>query len=531
MAKGAMLGNKVRLFRRKQEISQVEMARQLGISPSYLNLIEHNQRALTIPLLLKLAEIFGLDLKAFSEDDETRLFADLSSVLGDPLFHDQEFKREDLEEVVRAAPHVCQAVLTLFRAYRNSRDDIQALGERLSDQSFLSTSAHELRTYMTSIRSIAEILFEHPDMDAERRQQFVTVMARESGKFTGIINQMLSFASTSDRNTTEGSALPAEEVTDLLENNRNHFSGIEEAAEQFRERTGFGNTHTLSVLSDTLEQDHGIQVEISPHAAAGGKACRIDEETGTLHLSEILAAGSRRFLVARQIGLLSLGDLFGSILDGARLSTPEAQTLARRVLASYFAGAVLMPYEAFLESARALRYDVELLGRRFGTSFEQACHRLTTLQSMGNSGVPFYFIRVDIAGNVSKRLNTPGLTIPRTGGICPRWALHAAFLTPGRIQRQMMRLGDGGTYFSIARTVVQPGGSHREPPSYYAVGLGCEADRAGELVYADGMDLKNADAATPVGTTCPLCERRDCPQRAQPSILRAQGNEPASNPM
>ncbi len=519
MAKAAMLGSKVRHLRQKRQLAQIDMARSLGISPSYLNLIEHNQRPLTIPLLLKLASAFDIDLQDFSEDEEARLLAELTELFGDPMFQDQEPVTESLSEIVATGPGLCRAILALYRAYRNARDDIQTLSDRLTDESFLSTSAHELRTLLTSIRSFSEILHEHEDIDAEQRQKFVTIMARDSGRLTGVVNQMLKFASADGHRPSGSDAPPGEDVTDFIHDHNNHFPALEDAADAFRRDAKLGTPVAYATLVDILDADHGVRVEIVPGGPDPVLPRRFDADGLVLHLSEILPPASRCFQAARKIGLLSLDSLFAEQLTGSRLSSPGAQDLGRGVLADYFAGALLMPYDVFLESARSLRYDIDLLGHRFASSFEQTCHRLATLQQSGVSGVPFHFLRLDIAGNISKRFSASGQNIPRYGRICPRWAIHAAFLAPGRIHRQVARMPDGSTYFSIARTVIKPGGGHREPKSYYAIGLGCEVSQARNLVYADGMDLDDTGAAVPVGITCPLCERTDCRQRAFPSIL------------
>ena len=191
----------------------------------------------------------------------------------------------------------------------------------------------------------------------------------------------------------------------------------------------------------------------------------------------------------------------------------------RNALENYFAGALLMPYRAFLEAARDLRHDIELLQRRFGVSFEQVCHRLTTLQRPGAEGVPFHFLRVDPAGNILKRFSRSGLPIPRYGGACPLWNVHTAFMNPGRIDTQLARLPDGSTYLFVARAITKPGIGHRAPKSHYSVAIGCEVSFARHMVYADGVGLERRDAAVPVGIHCRQCPRDDCLQRAFPSLL------------
>jgi predicted transcriptional regulator len=237
-----------------------------------------------------------------------------------------------------------------------------------------------------------------------------------------------------------------------------------------------------------------------------------------LYLSEVLRRGSRNFQLAYQVGLLAQAAALDRIAADPHLTSESSRALARVALANYFAGAVLMPYRPFLDAARAERYDIELLCHRFRASFEQTCHRLTTLRRPGAEGVPFHMVRVDIAGNISKRFSASGLRFARFSGACPRWAVFEAFTTPGMIRTQLSRMPDGATYFWIARTVSREGGGFHAPRSMLGVALGCEASLAKELVYADGVNLESREAVVPVGLTCRLCERMDCEQRAFPPL-------------
>ena len=214
-------------------------------------------------------------------------------------------------------------------------------------------------------------------------------------------------------------------------------------------------------------------------------------------------------------------ELLTGLTGDPELSTPEARTLARIALANYFAAAVLMPYQRFLDLAIAERYDIELIGNHFAANFEQVCHRMTTLRRPGAEGVPLHFVRGDIAGNISKRFSGSGIQISRFGGSCPRWNLHTAFLTPGRITVQLSRTADGQLYFCVARTVSRQARGHHAPATVQAIAIGCRVEHAPALVYSDGMDLGNLEAAVPIGTTCRLCEQRNCEQRVFPSIQHA----------
>jgi predicted transcriptional regulator/transcriptional regulator with XRE-family HTH domain len=519
MPRQAMLGNKLRRLRHRQGLTQVAMAAQLGISPSYLNLIEHNQRALNRPLLLKLADSFDVDLKSFSGNEEARLLADVAELFGDPLFRDIEIGEGELSEIVGAAPGVCQALLVLYRGYRALQDQISGLSERLADDPFLAESSHQLLTLLTSIRSFAEILHDNADLAETRRKKFVRIMLEESDKLTGLVNELFDFITGEGLQGLRGAETPADEVSDLLRARSNHFPELEEAAETLREELELHLPNSAETLATRLIGRHGVEVQYREANGAGEAELGFDETRRRLVLPRSLPAASTAFRIARQIGLMSQEPLLDAQLAEAQLSVPAA-AIYRELLASYLAAALLMPYAPFRDSARELRHDIDLLAQRFGASFEQVCQRLSSLHRPGAEGVPFHFLKVDIAGNIAKRFGGSGLRIPRFGGLCPRWNVHAAFMRPDQTDRQVMRMGDGTTYFSIAKAVIKAGGGFGAPPSYQAICLGCEVSFARQLVYTDGMELDSPDTAVPVGVHCRLCEREDCAQRAFPSLVR-----------
>lgn len=456
MEKKAMLGPKVRRLRREHGLTQSQMADQLGISPSYLNLIEHNQRPVTVPLLLKLGQSFGVDLQSFAEDEESRLVAGLREVFADPLFDSSGIKNQDLKELVAVAPVLGQAVVTLYRAFREQREDMQNLAEKLADQDKLQL-AHS-------------------------------------------------------------ASFPLEEVRDFFHAQHNHFPDLEAAAEALCQEANPERGDLYRGLVDWLMNQQGVRVKIMPGDVMGYAVRRFDRHGRRILISEMLAPSGRNFQLASQIALLRHRDLINRIVDAGNLSGDEARRLARIGLTNYFAGAVLMPYNRFLEAAKQVRYDVDVLRRRFDASFEQVCHRLTTLQRPGAKGIPFFLIRVDSAGNVSKRFSGAGFHFARFGGGCPRWIVYEAFHTPGKIHTQVAQMPDGTTYFSVARTTVKASGGYRSPPQQFAMALGCDIAHAGQVVYADGIDLENTEAATPIGVNCRLCPRVDCSQRAFPPL-------------
>lgn len=455
--KKAMVGHKVRRLRRDLKLTQAQMADELGISPSYLNLIESNQRPLTVPLLLKIGQIYDVDLASFAEDDETRLVAGLKEVFADPLFETSDIKNQDMKELAAVAPTLGQAVVQLYRAYREARQDLSALAESVADGD---------KVAVKDVR-----------------------------------------------------AFPQEEVGEWFQAQGNHVPDIETAAESLWIDADLDANDLYGSLAVHIQSAHGVRVKLMPVEVMGGTVRRYDRHSKRVLISEMLPPAGRTFHLAAQLGLLKHRDLLDRIVEQGGFASDEARRLALIGLSNYFAGAVMMPYGRFLEAARAQRYDVEVLMHRFVASFEQVAHRLTTLQRPGAKGVPFFFLRIDHAGNVSKRFSAvPAFHFARFGGACPRWRIHDAFRMPGAIQTQLAQMPDGSLYFSICRRVVKAGGGWRDPARQFAIALGTDIAHAAQLVYADGVDLHNKAAATPIGVNCRTCPRLDCTQRAFPPL-------------
>jgi predicted transcriptional regulator len=308
--------------------------------------------------------------------------------------------------------------------------------------------------------------------------------------------------------------VPSEEVSDLLQRHMNYFPELEDLAESVKREGRIADDDLTRGLVRFLEEKHGVQVEVA-RATADQRVLRsFDPATRHLVLSELLPPRSRNFQLAHQIALIVASSWLDRVTKDEQLTSDEARTLARVALANYFAGCVLMPYARFLEAAELLRYDIELLGHRFRTSFEQVCHRLTTLRKPSASGVPFHLIRVDIAGNISKRFSGSGIRFARFAGACPRWNVFSAFLTPGTIQTQVSAFPDGTKYFCLASTLKKSSVGYSPHQAPLAIGLGVRVEHAKKLVYADGVDLEHS---VPVGVTCRLCERDDCSERAFPA--------------
>lgn len=451
----AMLGHKIRRFRQDQGLSQTEMAEQIGISPSYLNLIEHNQRPVTVPMLFKLGATYEIDLKEFAEDDDQRLAAGLSEVFGDPLFQDQRVADREIKELVSAAPAAAQGILSLYQAYRRLWVNAEAL-------------AHE------------------------------TGREHSESAIAGPENAI-------------------EQVREFLEQASNHFPELEKIADTLWEEAELDRDSLFATLAEHIRGTYELDVKVMPQTVLGDTLRRFDHHRRRILISEVLLPTARTFNLAVQLALIGYRDTIDRIANEADGLTDDGRGLVKLALAGYLAGAIMMPYQTFLNSAKELSYDIELLRRRFGASVEQVCHRLTTLQRPGARGVAFFFLRVDHAGNVSKRLSGSGFRFARFGGTCPRLVVHDAFRTPGHIQTQVARLPDDNAYFIIARTLDSFGGGAGVTPQY-AIALGCDLKDAKNLAYAKEVGGKTGLRETPAGVSCRVCERIDCNQRAHPPV-------------
>ncbi|MEU9704713.1 short-chain fatty acyl-CoA regulator family protein [Streptomyces sp. NPDC047981] len=439
-------GARLRRLREERRMSQAELARTLGISPSYLNQMEHDSRPLTVPVLLRLTETFGVDPAFFSERDTGRLVADLREALAGELGASRVAPSE-LAELASRMPDVARVLVRLGR--RN-----QALSEQLAD---------------------------------------VTDGRHGAG---------------------ESPRSAHEEIRDFFYRRQNYLHDIDLGAEGLAAEIGIRPGEVVGALTTRLADAHGVRLATE----TGDRLHHYDGTTRTLHLSPRLRPGQRAFRMATQLALLEWdAELDRHAAEDFDAGSP-AHALARIGIANYFAAALILPYRSFHAVAEEFRYDIERLTDHFGLGHETVCHRLSTLQRPRLRGVPFSFVRVDRAGNLSKRQSATGFHFSRAGGTCPLWNVYEAFAAPGRIHVQIAAMPDGRRYLWTARAVTRHRGGWGEPGKTFAIGLGCELRHAARLVYSDGLDLDNAAAATPIGMGCRLCERLDCPQRAVPPL-------------
>lgn len=437
------LGPRIKRLRRELGLTQQAMADDLDISPSYIALLERNQRPITADLLLRLARTYRLDVGALADEDAEHYARRVADVLRDPLFADIDLPALEVADLATSFPGISEALLRLHGAYQREQSALAEMGA--GGGGLENDPVGEARRFL-----------------AERRNFFPTLEARAEA--------------------------------------------IGEAIEQ-----AGGQIEWLGAA--------GIRVRYLPPEVLVDSVARFDRHNQQLMIDDTLDMATRTFQIALQIAYRAMRTDISAILRGQSFSSQAAGLLVRRALAGYAAAALLMPYDKFARATEDRRYDIEVLARLFTASFEQIAHRLTTLNRPGGGHVPFFFIRVDQAGNVSKRLDGAGFPFAAHGGGCPLWNLHDAFRTPGEILTQWLELTDGQRFFSIARTVSAGGGGHARARVTRSVALACAAEHAPRLVYAAGINPRDV-VVTPIGVNCRLCQREACTARALPPIGR-----------
>jgi predicted transcriptional regulator/transcriptional regulator with XRE-family HTH domain len=451
------VGSRVRQLRSERGFSQAALAQMLEISPSYLNQIEHDVRPLTVAVLLRITEVFGVDATFFSSQDDTRLVAELREVMYDRDL-DVDVDPAEVVDMVAAHPAVARAMVNLHRRYRITT---AKLAEATEDRFNLNTG----------------------------------------GSGTGSIT------------------MPHEEVRDYFYQRQNYLHELDTAAEDLTARMRMHRGDLRRELSKRLTEAHGVHI-VRRIDLGDTVLHRYHPASKMLEISTHLSTGQQVFKMAAELAYLEVGDLIDSLVTDGKFTSDESRRLARLGMANYFAAATVLPYRQFHDASENFGYDIERLSAFYQVSYETVCHRLSTLQRPSMRGVPFSFVRVDRAGNMSKRQSATGFHFSSAGGTCPLWNVYETFANPGKILVQIAQMPDGRSYMWVARTVERRASRYGQSGKTFAIGLGCEVRHANRLVYSRGLDL-SSDSATPIGAGCRVCERDNCPQRAFPALGRA----------
>ncbi len=443
------------------------MAESVGVSTAYINMLENNQRSLSVKVLMSISDAYGVDWRDLIQDSSDQLLADLRSAVQDPIFDTDQPDIQELRLAVDHAPSLVEHFLQLYRQHSNVLERLMATGDLLSD---------------------------------------------------GIIT-----------NTPEAT------VHDFFRNNSNYFEELETKAEAMRAEDPCETDDIYYRLKTRLTERHNLTV-VTASIEEMNKTLRIyDKESGIIKLSEALDFPNRTFQLAHMLGWIECAEQITALTaklspgenENAKAVNQNSTVRCQVELANYFAAAYLMPYKQFKSAAESLAYDIDRLSKTFSVSFEQVCHRLTTLQRKGDKGIPFFFIRVDRAGNVTKRFNASFLTIAEYGGACPVWDLHAAFENPGVVLPQFVELPDKNRFFTINRTAERPAYSRDSQARRQVLSLGCELKYINKIGYTHSFNQDDVQLYGKIGINCRICPRQSCAQRAHNPLITELSVDPS----
>ena len=448
------IGPKIRAFRRQLGLQANKLAEQINISPSYLALIEGGKRKIDGDLLLKICQELKIELSDLTSKSDLNLANNISELLDDKLFEDLDILGPEVQDLVNTNPKIARALIKLGDNYKKKDHEIVSKVENLSGK-----------------------------MIDNRRNSF-----------------------------------PGEVVSDFLQENKNYFAKLEEFANNVFEKIQTNNRSTYIGLCNFLKSEYGITVKDVIPKEGRSFSKIFNKEKKELLLSDYVALETKKLYAAAQIAQEGAINEINEYLSKFSFPTEESKKLTKVSLLNYCGAAILMPYKQFHTECIKQKYDLELLQNTFATTFEQIAHRVTTLQDPKLPGIPFHFLRVDIAGNISKRFSLSGIEIPRYGGACPRWNVYSAFTRPGIIQAAVSKMSNGEKYVCIARTVEKGIGRFGETKSILSIGLGCEAKYAKDFVYTENLNINDKKSEIPIGVSCRTCDRLDCSQRAFPPL-------------
>ena len=448
------IGPKIKAFRRQLGMQANRLAAQLNISPSYLTLIEGGKRKIDADLLLRICQELKIEISDLTNKSDLNLANNITELLDDELFEDLDILGPEVKDLANTNPKIGKALI------------------RLGD--ILKKKDHEL----------------------------VNKIEKLSGKI--VDNRKSSF--------------PGEVVSDFLQDNKNYFPKLEEFANKIFDKVKNNNRTRYVALCNYLKSEYDISVkDVIPEE--GKPFSKIYKENNKeLFLSDYLSLETKKLHAASQIAHEDAMNVINEYLSTFNFPSEEAKKLTQVSLLNYCGAAILMPYKLFHSECKKLKYDLELLQNTFATSFEQVAHRVTCLQDPELPGIPFHMLRVDVAGNISKRFSLSGIEIPRYGGACPRWNVYSAFSRPGVIQAAVSKMTNGEKYVCIAKTVEKGIGRHGQKKSTLSIGLGCEAKYAKEFVYTENLNINDKKSEIPIGVSCRTCDRLDCSQRAFPPL-------------
>jgi len=485
-------------------MTQTALANALEISPSYLNLIENNKRAIAGKLLLRIAERLDIEIEYLTEDGGQQSLATVSELLADPIMRGLEVEQSDIREIVNRFPEFASALTRSYRAYTDATANIEALHHRLKSDPFLSELLHEILNRVAGLKSSAEIVATTTDLMKEDRRRFASTIYNEAQDLVPTLQSLIGYFDES-ASLQHKPVSPLNEVEDAVIEANNYFPLLESVAEDLAKDLPTERPLQESWLSQRLNEWFNVEVRLSSDGqATPAPAGKI------LWLPEAASPATRIFRMLRIYVDEAAGAAITRSLNSLPLSSEEARSIGRRALGSYLAAAIMMPYDQIHALAEERRYDIDLIANLLGADFEQVAQRLVSLRRRGQEGVPFGFLRADRAGRLTKRLPLPGLILPASGHGCLLWPIYRAFSSTD-IVRQVSVFPSGSRFLQIARRVNKYPGSYRPDAPVYAIMLSCDVLHADRTVYGRAFDGVSDNILA--GPSCLLCPRMECLHR------------------
>lgn len=504
------IGIHIRRKRKAIGLSQVALAQALGISASYLNLIENNKRSIGGKLMLRISERLGIDMAYLSGDSEARMIGTIRELIADPVMKDVDVEQLDMSGLVARFPEAAIMLTRLYRAYMDATSEIQIFQHRLESDPLLSQFLHQMLNRIAGMKSGAEILVNIPDLTDEERNQFIATINGEVQELAPVAQGLVAYFDHAKARRKPVS--PITEVDEALIARNNHFPELEDVADLLCREIAWRNQSLNVALTDALDKRFGIACSEIVHAEPSRKRHRYDAEDRVFWFSSAVAPATKTFQMARLFAEQAAFSAIGEVTATLELSSDEARLLAQRALSSYVAGAMMMPYDRILNDAEESRYDIDFLTHRHGASFEQVAHRFTTLRRKSAEGVPFGFLRADRSGRLTKRFPLPGLTLPSAGHGCLLWPIYRAF-SGSEVVRQISEFPGGERFLLFAKAVSKDGARYNAKPPTFSLMLACSLLHADRIIYSAGIDLFHKPV--PVGPSCMLCSRQQCEHRQE----------------
>ncbi len=523
----APIGFRIRNQRKSLAISQARLAKTIGISASYLNLIEASKRDVGGALLQKIAKSLELNIEQLTGESEQRLITDLGEAFADPIMGEVNLSQSEIAQMVVRSPKMANSFVQLYRAYVDSNASNQVYSNRLRADPLFSELLHQVLSQVTAIRSSAEILETVGDLSVQESGRFLASIGHESRLMSDVAQTLIGHFDQTSQNRR--SITPTRELDDYIIEEHNYFPLLEDAALSLRLEIVKFNRFDENALLEQLENKFSITLK-NPNEKKSAKR-NIDDKkknistqfeyckkSKTVWFSGTSRASTRQFQLALLYAQLSVGDLIKAQSNDPFFTLGDTKKLAAKYIASYIAGAMIFPYDEFLQDVQDSQYDIDHLGQKYTASFEQVAHRLVTLRQKEASGVAFGFLRSDPAGRLTKHFPLPGLLLPNSGHACPLWAIYGAFASSEPIVRQVVRFADGSRYFFIAKTTSKRLSTFNSQRMNSSVMLACDINDAKNIVYSRGLDLENEDSDVEVGPSCRLCTLKHCVHRQEPAL-------------